>query len=76
MHTILFKIKMAFSWVFSGTTDVLSLIAQSPLSMAQTSAYFKHSDTCMFTYAIPTLIIEALCLATQVKLLLTTVTVN
>ena len=51
------------------------IISQIRLSIAQLS-FFKRLDTRTFTYPTPTLITEALCLVTQVQLLLTTVTVN
>ena len=55
---------------------ILSLITGSCLSIAQASSFFKCLDTHMFMYTTPTFITEALYLATQVQLLLTTVAVN
>ena len=41
--------------------------------MTQANSPFKHVDMHFFTYATPTSITEALCLVTQVQLLLTTI---
>ena len=79
MHTILFKFKTAYSLVLSGTYNCFKFIlpiTQSHLSIAQNSFSIKHPDMCTFMYATPTFITEALCLVTQLQLLLMTVTVN
>ena len=63
---------------FSGTTvlnNILLLITRSHLSITQAS-FFKRLNMHTFKYATPTFITEALCLATLVQLLLTTVAVN
>ena len=52
--------------------NVVLLIAQSHLSMAQAKRLHMH----MFTYNTPTFITEVHRLVTRVQLLLTTVTVN
>ena len=52
------------------------LITQSHLSIAQAGFSFKHLDTHTFMYVTPTFITDALCLVTQVQLLLMTVAVN
>ena len=80
IHTILFQIKNGIILlILSGIAvlnNIVLIITQSHLSIAQVSSSFKHLNTRMFRYAIPTLIIEALCHVTRVQLLLMTVTVN
>ena len=50
-------------------------MAHSRLSVTQASSSFKRLNMRTFMYATPTFVTEALCLLTQVQLLLTTVTV-
>ena len=68
MHTILLlSNKNGFIlWFLSGINNILLLMIQNCLSIAQASSSFKHFDTCTFTYATPTFITEVLGLATQV----------
>ena len=73
------KIKTAYSLVSYWITvlnNILLLITRSCLSVAQASGSFKCLDTCTFMYTTPSFVTEALHLATQVQLLLMTVTVN
>ena len=56
------------------TINILLLVTQSHLCIAQASSSFKCLDTCTFMYATPTFITEAFHLVTQVQLLLTNVT--
>ena len=58
------------------TINILLLLTQNRLSIAQASSCFKCLDTCTFTYATPTFITEAFHLVTQVQLLLTNVAAN
>ena len=50
--------------------NILLLTSRSHLSIAQASSSFKRFDMRTFTYTTPTIITEALCLLTQVQLLL------
>ena len=56
--------------------NILLLITQSHLSIAQASSSFKCFDTHTFTYTTPAFKTEALRLLTQVQLLLIDFTVN
>ena len=56
------------------TINILLLLTQSRLSIAQASSSFECFDTCTFMYATPTFITEAFHLVTQVQLLLMNVT--
>ena len=70
---------MAFLQFLSSITvlnNILLPTTRSRLSMAQASSSFKHLDMHTFTYTTPTFITEALCLLTQVQLLLIGFTVN
>ena len=52
------------------------LITRRRLSIAQANSSFNRLDTYTLTHATPTFITEALCIVTQVQLLLTTVSVD
>ena len=56
--------------------NMVLIISQSHLSIAQLSSSFEHLDMLTFMYATPTLTTETLRLVTRVQLLLMTVTVN
>ena len=49
-HTILFNLKMALFFSFSDITDIIILLTQSHLSIAQASSSFKHLNTRMVPY--------------------------
>ena len=71
MHTKLLSLKLLYSLVFSGITvlnNIMLLITQSHLSVAQASPCFKHLDTHTPTCATPTSIPKAPHLGTYVQL--------
>ena len=81
MQTILFKLKRALFFRFlvvyvTVLCNIVLIISQSRLSIAQASSSFKLLVMPMFMYTTPTLVTEALCLVTQVQLLLMTITVK
>ena len=55
---------------------IILLITRSRLSIAQASFSFNRLDTFMPMHVAPTFITEALCLVTQVQLLLMTVSMD
>ena len=78
-HTILNKLQTTvFLFLISMTVlnNIILLLTQSRLSITQASSSFNRLDTFTPTHATPTFITEALCLVTQVLLLLTTVSVD
>ena len=57
-------------------SNIILLLTQSCLSIAQASFSFKCLNVHMFSYATPAFVTEVLYLVTHVQMLLTTVTVN
>ena len=65
-----------FPFTVTVLNNILLLLTQKHLPIAQASSSFKLLDTCMLTYATTIFITEVLCLVTPVQLFLMNVTMN
>ena len=65
-----------FPFTVTVLNNILLLLTQNHLLIAQASSSFKLLDTCMLTYATAIFITEVLCLVTPVQLFLMNVTMN